>query len=176
MTKKQRALKIIAVLEELYPDARCTLNYKTPHELLVAVILASQCTDKRVNEVTKTLFDKYPSPQSFASADFEELKRDIYSTGFYTNKARGIINSSKKIVSDFDGNIPDTIEELITLDGVGRKIANLIIGEVYNKPAVIVDTHMKRITKRMGLTASDNPTIIERDLRKILPPEKINSF
>ncbi|MBP5092704.1 MAG: endonuclease III [Abditibacteriota bacterium] len=176
MTKKQRVKGIIEALEKLYPKAECSLDYTTPHELLVAVILASQCTDARVNIVTEELFKKYTCPEDFAAATVEEMEEAVRSTGFYRAKAKAIVNSSRRKVEVYGGKVPDTIEELLTLDGVGRKIANLMIGEVYGKPAVIVDTHVKRLAGRMGLTESKNPDIIERDLRKILPEDKSTHF
>ena len=176
MTEKERIVKIIEILETLYPDAKCSLEYRTPHEVLVATILSAQCTDDRVNIVTKTLFKKYSSVEAFAEADLAELEQDIYSTGFYRNKAKNIIESARQIIADFGGVVPQTIEELTTLAGVGRKTANLIVGEVYGKPAVVVDTHVKRITKRLGFTVSDNPTIVERELRLLLPKEKSMHF
>ena len=173
---KQRTRQIIDILEKWYPDAKCTLDFQTPHQLLVAAILAAQCTDERVNEVTPALFAKYPTVEAFANADPAELEEMVRPTGFFRNKTKAIISSAKEIVEDFGGRVPDTIEQLTTLSGVGRKTANLIVGDAYGKPAVIVDTHVKRVAKRLGLTENDDPTKIEFDLRKILDPGDMTHF
>jgi len=173
---RERTAKIVKILTECYPDAKCTLDYTTPHQLLVAAILAAQCTDERVNLTTPALFAKYPTVQDFASADPAEMEEMIKPTGFFRNKTKAVIASAREIVEEFDGKVPDTIEELITLSGVGRKTANLIIGDAYGKPAVIVDTHVKRVTKRLGLTENEDPTKVEYDLLKILPPEESTHF
>jgi len=174
--KQDRALKIIEILMGEYPDATCTLDYTTPHQLLVAAILAAQCTDERVNMVTPPLFAKYPNVEAFANADYDELEAMIKSTGFFRNKTKAIIASAREIAGDHSGKVPDTIEELTALTGVGRKTANLIVGDAYGKPAVIVDTHVKRISNRLGLTTNEDPTKIEHDLRKILPEEESTHF
>ncbi len=165
---KRRAKEIYRILESIYPDANCTLDHSTPHQLLVATILAAQCTDEKVNQVTPALFLRYPSIRSFASADPLELEELIRPTGFFRQKAKAIIESSREILTRFDGNVPDTIEDLVTLPGVGRKTANVIIGVAFGKPAVIVDTHVRRIASRLGLTSNTDPDKIEADLRKIL--------
>lgn len=176
MTKKDRANKAICVLKELYPDVRCTLDYDTPLHLLIATQLAAQCTDARVNIVTKTLFEKYPDAAAFANADFDELCEDIRSTGFFRNKAKNIIACCKKILSDYNGDVPDTMEALLTLAGTGRKTANLILGDIFGKPAVVVDTHCTRLSKKIGLTENSTPEKIEKDLKNLLPPEEQLDF
>lgn len=172
MTKAERFKKIIDALDNCYPHAACSLEFIDAWHLLVSAILATQCTDKRVNMVTPALFDRYKDVYDFAQADKDELIGYIRSTGFYNNKAKNIILAAKKIRDDFGGKVPDTIEDLVKLDGVGRKIANLIIGDVYNKSAVVIDTHAKRVFYRMGLTKNTNPDKIEKDIRKIAEPER----
>ncbi len=174
--KRERVLKIIPILRETYPDARCTLDYTTPHQLLVAAILAAQCTDERVNEITPDLFRKYPNVEAFANADQSELEEMVKPTGFFRNKSKAIIESARQIVSDFGGRVPDSVDELTSLSGVGRKTANLIVGDAYGQPAVIVDTHVKRVSARLGLTTEKDPTKIEFDLREILPQEESTHF
>lgn len=174
--KRERAREIIAILKKEYPDAKCSLNFSTAHELLVAAILAAQCTDERVNIVTPDLFRKYPDVQSFSNADCDELEAMVKPTGFFRNKAKAIIASAGEIVRDFGGIMPQTMEELTSLSGVGRKTANLIIGVVYGKPAVIVDTHVKRVSGRLGLTDNEDPTKIEFDLMEVLPTEEWTNF
>ena len=176
MTKKDRAKRAVSILKELYPDVCCTLDYGSPLHLLIATQLAAQCTDARVNIVTKTLFEKYPDAAAFADADFDELCEDIRSTGFFRNKAKNIIACCKKILSDYDGEVPDTMESLLTLAGTGRKTANLILGDVFGKPAVVVDTHCTRLSKKIGLTENSAPEKIERDLKNLLPPEEQLDF
>ena len=176
MTKKDRSESAVKVLKELYPDVRCTLEYSSPVELLIATQLSAQCTDARVNIVTKTLFKKYPDCSAFANADYEELCEDIRSTGFYRNKAKNIIACCKKILSDFGGEIPDTMEGLLTLAGTGRKTANLVLGDIFGKPAVVVDTHCIRLSNRIGLTKNSSPEKIEQDLKKLIPPEEQSNF
>ena len=176
MTKKEKVLFIKEYFDNVYKDADCTLDYKTPAELLIATILAAQCTDARVNIVTKDLFEKYPDVYAFAEADLKTLEQDIRSTGFYHNKAKNIIGACKMLVSDYDGVVPDEMDELLKLPGVGRKTANLLLGDVFNKPAIVVDTHAKRITKLIGLTDNTDPTKVEMDLKKIVPPEYGSTF
>jgi len=176
MTKKERAEKIQEIFDVVYKDAKCSLDYTTDHELLVAVQLSAQCTDARVNIVTKELFAKYRSVYDFANADLEELMSIIHPCGFYKNKAKNIIASSKDIIERFDGKIPSEIDDLITLAGVGRKTANLIAGDVFGKPAVVVDTHCIRLSNRMGLVNEKDPVKIEFALKKILPPETSGHF
>lgn len=174
--KKSRVQKIIEILKDTYPDAKCTLDFTTPHQLLVAAILAAQCTDERVNQTTPELFKKYPSVEAFANADQAELEEMIKPTGFFRNKAKAIIESARQIVSDYGGRVPDNIDELTKLSGVGRKTANLIVGVAYGQPAVIVDTHVRRVAARLGLTSEKDPTKIEFDLREILPVEEMTHF
>lgn len=168
--------KAIRALRNEYPIVRCTLDYELPYQLLIAARLAAQCTDKRVNIVTKTLFCKYPSIQSFAVANYDELKSIIKPCGFYQVKAKDIIAMCKILTEKYNSVLPNSIGGLLKLPGVGRKTANLIIGDVYKKPAVVVDTHCARITKRLGLHNSKNPIIIETILKNILPPKESNDF
>ena len=176
MTKKDRAESAVKVLKELYPNVRCTLEYGSPVELLIATQLSAQCTDARVNIVTQTLFKKYPDCSAFANADYDELCEDIRSTGFYRNKAKNIIACCRKIISDYDGKIPDTMEGLLTLAGTGRKTANLVLGDIFGKPAVVVDTHCIRLSNRIGLTKNSLPEKIEQDLKNLIPPEEQLDF
>ena len=155
MTKKERFLRVAAALEQLYPDARCSLFSGNAFELLVAVRLSAQCTDARVNQVTPALFAKYPTLEDYCNADVADIERLIYSCGFYKTKAENIIEMARKVRDDYDGRVPDTIEDLLTLPGVGRKTANLIVGDVYGKESVVVDTHMIRIANRLGLVATN---------------------
>ena len=149
----------------------CYLNHETPWQLLIAVILSAQCTDARVNIVTKDLFQKYPSLEAFANADLKELEQDIHSTGFYHNKAKNIISCARTLVEKYDGEVPRELEELTALAGVGRKTANVIRGNIYHEPSVVVDTHVKRISKKLGFTKEDDPVKIEYDLMKVLPKD-----
>ncbi len=176
MTKKERVLRIKEILDREYGDAECSLQFEKPHELLIATQLAAQCTDARVNLVTPALFQRYPTIKDFADADIEELMSYIHSTGFYRNKAKNIIGCCKRLLSDYNGIVPDTMEELLTLDGVGRKTANIILGDVYKKPAMVVDTHAGRLARRMGLTKNTDPTKVEFDLVKIVPPDYTPMF
>ncbi|MBQ3884928.1 MAG: endonuclease III [Ruminococcus sp.] len=176
MTKKEIAEKACEELEKIYPDVECSLVYKKPYELLIATRLAAQCTDARVNIVTKTLFQKYPSLEAFAGADLNELEEDVKPCGFYRTKAKSIKEMAGQLINDFGGKVPDTMDELLSLSGVGRKTANLILGDVYGKPAVVTDTHCIRITGRLGLTSNTEPAKVEKDLVKLLPPEISNHF
>lgn len=176
MTKQERLCRIAQGLEKTYPDADCSLEFRDPWQLLVSAILATQCTDKRVNLVTPALFARYPTVADFAEADETELMEYIRSTGFYNHKAKNIIAAAKRICEEYGGKVPGTIDELVTLAGVGRKIANLIVGDVYNLPAIVVDTHCKRLSYRMGLTKNTDPVKIEMDLWKIVPPEYSSKF
>ena len=176
MTKKERALKAVEILTELSPDAICSLEYKDPFQLLVAVRLSAQCTDARVNLVTPALFDRFKTMQDFADADVSEVETYIHSCGFYKSKAQSIVGMAQKIISDFGGVVPDNIEDLIPLPGVGRKTANLIVGDVYGKAAIVVDTHCIRITNRIGLVAEKDPKKIEFALKKIIPPAEGSDF
>ena len=171
MTKKQLALEIIKRLKEAYPDAGCTLDYDEAWKLLVSVRLAAQCTDARVNLVTADLFQKYDTLEKFASADLKELEQDIKPTGFYHNKAKNIIACTKDLLYKFGGEVPRSLEDLTSLAGVGRKTANVIRGNIYHDPSVVVDTHVKRISRRLGLTKNEDPEKIEMDLMKELPKD-----
>lgn len=176
MRKKDKVIEIQKVFDVIYKDAKCSLDYENPLQLLIATQLAAQCTDKRVNMITPALFERYKTAEDFANADIFELEGYIRSTGFYHNKAKNIIGCCKKILSDFGGEVPSTMEELTSLDGVGRKTANIIIGDIYKKPAIVVDTHAKRLANRMGLTKNSDPTKIEFDLKKIVSPESSADF
>ncbi|MBR3816390.1 MAG: endonuclease III [Clostridia bacterium] len=176
MTKKQRALLCTEALEKEYPDALCSLTASNPLELLIATRLSAQCTDARVNLVTPALFEKYPTLEDYCNADVKDIEKIIHSCGFYRAKAKDIIGMAIKIRDDFGGQVPDTIEKLTSLPGVGRKTANLIIGDVYKQPAVVADTHLIRITNLLGLTDSKDPFKVEMQLKKLLEPEKSNDF
>ncbi len=176
MTKKERATAAIAVLKERYPDALCSLEYSAPYELMIAARLSAQCTDARVNIVTKDLFQQYPTLQAFADADLGELEAAVKPCGFYKTKAKSIKEAAQRLLAVYGGVIPDTMEELLTLPGIGRKTANLLLGDVYGKPAVVADTHFIRITGRLGLTKNTEPQKVEVDLRKILPPAESSDF
>ena len=170
MTK--RTAEILKRLDEAYgTEYVCYLNHETPWQLLIAVILSAQCTNARVNIVTKDLFQKYPSLEAFANADLKELEQDIHSTGFYHNKAKNIISCARTLVEKYDGEVPRELEELTALAGVGRKTANVIRGNIYHEPSVVVDTHVKRISKKLGFTKEDDPVKIEYDLMKVLPKD-----
>ena len=169
---KKRTQEILDKLDEVYTrEYKCYLNHENPWQLLIATMLSAQCTDARVNVVTKDLFQKYKSPADFANADLKELEQDIHSTGFYHNKAKNIIACCKDLVEKYDGEVPDTLEELTALAGVGRKTANVILGNIFHKPSVVVDTHVKRISKKLGFTKEEDPEKIEYDLMKALPED-----
>ena len=169
---------IVNELKALYPDSICSLDYPKPYELLFAVRLAAQCTDERVNKVTPALFTRYPSLESLAEADVSEVESYIHSTGFFRAKARDIVAASQMLLSEFGGKVPDNMDDLLRLPGVGRKTANLILGDVYNIPGVVVaDTHCIRISGKLGLTdGTKDPAKVEQQLRAILPPEESNNF
>lgn len=176
MTKKERALKAIEVLKELYPEAICSLNASNPFELLVAVRLSAQCTDARVNLVTPALFEKYKTLDDYCNADVKDIEALIHSCGFYKSKAASIIDMARGIKERFGGVVPDNIDDLITLNGVGRKTANLIVGDVYGKESIVVDTHMIRISNRIGLVSDKDPKKIEFALKKLIPSEEGSDF
>lgn len=176
MTKKEKVIKAVESLERLYPDAICSLNYSDAFQLLVATRLSAQCTDARVNMVTPALFKKYPDANSMAKAPIEDVEELIKTCGLYKTKARDLVGIGKMIVSDFGGVVPDTIEQLIRLPGVGRKTANLVCGDVYGKPAVVTDTHFIRLCNRLGFVKTTNPLQVENAMRKLLPPDKSNDF
>jgi len=178
MTNKHRiensniSTEIFSRLSAAYPAAHCALNYTNPRELLIATILSAQCTDKRVNLVTPGLFKKYPTAQAFADADLEELKNDIRSTGFFNNKAKTIKAAMQSVVEKFGGEVPGTMDELLQLEGVGRKTANVVLGNAFGVPGVVVDTHVKRLANLLGLTKNTDPEKIEQDLMQQFPKEQ----
>jgi len=172
---REKALQAVEGLEAVYP-AKCSLEYEKPHELLIAVRLSAQCTDARVNMVTGDLFAAYPTPQAFAEARVEDVEEYIKSCGLYKTKAKDLVGIGKMLVEEYNGIVPDTIEELIKLPGVGRKTANLVVGDIYGKPAVVCDTHCIRITNLLGLSRGKEPEKIEHQLRAILPPEESSDF
>ena len=174
--KKQAAKKAIEALKKLYPNAKCSLSFKNPLQLLIATRLSAQCTDERVNRITPALFNRYPTLEDFADADVAEIEQYIHSCGLYKTKARDIVAAARMLRDKYDGKIPDTIEQLLKLPGVGRKTANLIIGDVYGKPAVVTDTHCIRISNRLGLCNTTNPVKVESELKKILPAHESNDF
>ena len=173
----KRVRQIIAGLDQMYPHATCALTHRSAWELLVATILSAQCTDVRVNMVTPVLFEKYPTPQDFAALEPEQLEPDIRSTGFFRNKSKSVVGAARKIVSDFGGKVPDTMEELLTLPGVARKTANVVLGTWFKKNVgVVVDTHVTRISRRLELTRNEDAQKIEQDLMKIIPQERWTDF
>ena len=176
MTKKQIAQMAVEALKKEYPDAICSLQYTDPLQLLIATRLAAQCTDARVNMVTPELFKRFPTVDDFAKATAEEVAEYIKSCGLYKTKSRDIVEMAKTLKDKFGGAVPDNIEDLITLPGIGRKTANLIVGDIFGKPAVVVDTHFIRITRRLGLHNLKDQKKIEFELRKLLPPEESNDF
>ena len=177
MYKKENAVKIVEILKEYYPDAKCSLNFNTPFELLVATILSAQCTDERVNKTTPTLFAKYSTPKDFAEIDINELENLIRPCGFYKNKAKNIKACAQKILTDFNGVVPKTPEKLITLPGVGRKTANVIMLEAYGiAQGIAIDTHAKRISNLIGLSKETDPLKIEQDLLKIFPQKYLKDI
>ena len=172
MRQKERIENILKLLDERYgTDIICYLDHENAWQLLIATILSAQCTDARVNVVTKDLFRKYPGVEYFARADLKELEQDIRSTGFYHNKAKNIIACCQDLVEKFGGEVPESIEDLTSLAGVGRKTANVIRGNIYNEPSIVVDTHVKRISNRLGLTKEEDPVKVEYDLMKVLPKD-----
>lgn len=176
MTKQEIANLAVEELEKLYPNIKCSLKYSNPYELMFATRLSAQCTDARVNIVTEKLFKKYPTLESFADADLEELEQDVKPCGFYHMKAKSLKEMARQLLDKFGGKVPDNMEDLLTLSGIGRKTANLVLGDVYGKPAVVTDTHFIRITGRLGLTTNKEPAKVEKDLVKLLPPDKSSRF
>jgi len=169
---KKDIIEIIKILKDTYPDAKCSLDFTTPFEMLVAVILSAQCTDERVNKTTPSIFAKYTTPEDFANIDILELENLIHPCGFYKNKAKNIKDTAKIIVEKYNGRVPETMEELMALPGVGRKTANVVMLEAFNKPqGIAVDTHCKRIANKLGLSTEKDPAKIEQDLLKIIPKE-----
>ena len=176
MTKKQRTLLAVEALKKEYPQAICSLTYQNPLQLLIATRLSAQCTDARVNMVTPGLFARFPTLQAFYNGTVEEIEELIHSCGLYKTKARDIFALCKMLQDELNGEVPNTIEQLTRLPGVGRKTANLIVGDIYHKPAVVTDTHCIRITGRLGLTESKVPLKVENDLRVLLPENESNDF
>jgi endonuclease-3 len=172
MDKREKAGKVLDILEKEFPDATTALRFENPLQLLIATILSAQATDKLVNQVTESLFKKYRSAADFAGVDPAVLERDLSSINFYRNKAKSVRGACVKIVEEFGGRVPETLEELTTLPGVGRKTANIVLGNAFGKAALAVDTHVKRVAQRLGLTASDDPDKIEADLTAVIPPER----
>ena len=176
MTKKEKAVIVCDRLEKRYPDARCSLIYQKPHELMIAGRLSAQCTDARVNIVTKELFAKYKSIEDFANADIEDIERIIKPCGLYKSKAQSVVGMCKALIDNFGGEIPKTIDELTTLPGIGRKTANLIMGDVHHLPAIVTDTHCIRICGRLGLSKSKEPAKVEKELLPVIPKERSSDF
>lgn len=176
MTKKERALAFAEVLKNLYPDAICSLEYKDPFQLLCAVQLSAQCTDARVNLTTPALFAAYPDAPAMAKAELADIEKIIKPCGFYHNKAKNLIKCAQQLVSEYNCTVPDTMDELLKLAGVGRKTANLILGDVYHKGGMVIDTHAKRILYRMGLTTKTDPTQIEAQTTPLLPTDMQSDF
>ena len=171
--RAERVKKILEILDEMYPDVTCALNHSNAWELLVATILSAQCTDKRVNEVTPGLFRKYPTIRDFANAKQEEMAQDIRSTGFFNNKAKSVIGAARKILSDFGGDVPREMDQLLTVPGAARKTTNVVLGTAFGIPSgVVVDTHVQRIAARLDLTKETDPKKIEQDLMKVIPKDK----
>jgi len=171
-----RAARISKTLASLYPEARISLDFKTPWQCLAATILSAQCTDERVNQVTPALFAKYPDPVAMAAADARDVEQMIVTTGFFRQKTKSLKAAAQDIVERFGNKLPDTMEDLVTLRGVGRKTANVVLGHVHGKPGLVVDTHVRRVSFRLGLTRSREPEVIEQDLCAILPPSDWTSF
>lgn len=176
MDKKEKALLAVNALKEKYPDSICSLNAENPLQLIIATRLSAQCTDARVNLVTPALFKKYRTVEDFANAEISDVENLIHSCGFFRAKARDIVGMCRKMIEEYDGKVPDTIEKLTSLPGVGRKTANLIMGDVYGQPAVVADTHLIRISNLLGLVSTKDPFKVEMQLREILPPEESNDF
>ena len=176
MTRKERAQKAVDALKAEYPDALCSLQYRDPLQLLIATRLSAQCTDARVNQVTPALFARFPTLEAFCEATPEEVGELIHSCGLYKTKARDICATCRMLRDEFGGVVPDTIEALTKLPGVGRKTANLIVGDIFGKPAVVTDTHCIRICGKLGLSSGKNPLQVERQLREVLPPEESSAF
>lgn len=174
--RRQRARRIVRRLAAAYPDARCALDFRNPFELLVATILSAQCTDKKVNEVTPALFARYPTPEALAAAPPADVERMIRPTGFYRQKTRAIQASARDLAERFHGRVPRTMDELLTLHGVARKTANVVLGNAFGVPALAVDTHMKRVNTRLGLTEQEDPVRIERDLAALIPETEWTAY
>lgn len=175
-TDRARVARVLDALARTYPDAACALDFANPYQLLVATVLSAQCTDKRVNQVTPALFAAYPNPAALAAADEEAVIGLIRSTGFFRNKARNIIAACQAIVARHGGSVPGTLDELVKLPGVGRKTANVVLGNAFGVPGITVDTHLGRVCRRLGLTANDDPVKVEFDLMKIIPEAEWTAF
>lgn len=171
MTKKERVTLLIELMDKAYPEVSCSLNYSNPLEMLIATQLSAQCTDARVNIVTEKLFQRYHDVNDYADADINELQEYIRSAGFYKNKSKNIIACCKRLRDVYDGKVPDNMDDLLTLAGTGRKTANLVLGDIFGQPAVVVDTHCIRLSNRIGITNNKDPEKIENDLKKIIPPQ-----
>lgn len=176
MRKRETAKRAVEALKALYPDALCSLESRNAYELLIATRLSAQCTDERVNKVTPALFARYPSPESLAKAELCDVEELIKSCGLYKTKAKDLIGIGKKLCGDFGGIVPDDMDKLLTLPGVGRKTANLVLGDIYGYPAVVADTHFIRLSNRLGLVNTKDPLKVEKEMRKLLPPEDSNGF
>lgn len=176
MTKKQRAVLCVEALKKEYPEAICSLDYNDPLQLLIATRLSAQCTDARVNLVTPALFNRFPTLDAFCQGSVEEISELIKSCGLYKSKAKDIFACCKMLKEVYNGNLPDTVEELTKLPGIGRKTANLVVGDIFKKPAVVTDTHFIRICGKLGLTENKDPFKVEKDLRALLPPDESNDF
>ena len=176
MTKQEIALQAVKLLKQEYPDAICSLEYRKPHELMISTRLAAQCTDARVNIVCVDLFQKYPTVEAFANADIADVEQIVRPCGLFHTKARDIVRMCQMLMENYDGVVPDTVEELTKLPGIGRKTANLVVGDIYHKPAIVCDTHCIRITNLLGLVDSKDPVKVEKQLRPLLPPEESNDF
>lgn len=176
MKLNEKAVRICNALDEIYPDAKCSLQFDKPYELMIATRLSAQCTDARVNIVTKDLFQQFPTLDSFADADLTELEQAVKPCGFYRAKAKSIKEMCMRVRDAYGGIVPDNMEDLLTLSGIGRKTANLLLGDVYGKPAVVTDTHCIRISGRLGLTKRHAPEQVEEDLLRVLPPERSSRF
>jgi len=174
--KKTKALSAIAILEQKYPDAICSLEYNAPHELLICARLSAQCTDERVNKVVPALFKRYPTVAAFAQAEVSDVEEFIRTCGLYKTKAKDIVAACRMLDEKYGGELPDSVEELIKLPGVGRKTANLVVGDIFGKPSIVCDTHCIRITNLIGLADSKDPFKVEQQLREILPPESSGAF
>ncbi|MCG8639343.1 MAG: endonuclease III [Desulfobacterales bacterium] len=175
-TQEEKVKIILGFLDREYPDARCSLNYRNPFELLIATILSAQCTDKRVNEVTKELFRKYRKPEDFLKISIKELETEIRSTGFFRNKAKNIMGCCQRLIVEHNGQVPQTLMELVALPGVGRKTANVVLGDAFGIPGIVVDTHAGRLSRRLGLTKESKPEKVESDLMGIIPKKSWTKF
>lgn len=176
MEVSSKVTNILSALKELYPDALCALHFKKDYELMIAVRLSAQCTDARVNLVTPALFAKYPTLEAFAAADVGDVEEMVHSCGFYKHKARDIVLACQMLLSDYNGRVPDNMEDLLRLPGVGRKTANLLLGDIYHKEAYVCDTHCIRICGKLGLSQGKDPQKVEMQLRKVIPPEESSDF